>query len=291
MFKDLYKNANDKIPTEDAYLRVMESVKTKSRKTKYSYAKIVALAACFLLTVSMISVYENFAPKEEVPFEVITPENLPTATSAPANKIPETTAVPIAEPIVVTETLPLDIGSEPVLAQEVIETSEPAFEGEPIATEEPQSTFVKNQGIPENIGISVARFTLGDTVTKDTYYEYLGNNVEENLVLPEGFINETPDEHMLCLEECDDFDDRWTFYFTNDENSIFITTTKNTQNVYNLLSNENYEKSDIFGTPALLFEEDMQKIACIEVGGISYTLSSYGVSDEDFQNIIISLLK
>ena len=296
MFKDLYKNANDKIPTEDAYLRVMESVNTKSRKTKYSYAKIVALAACFLLTVSMISVYENFAPKEEVPFEVITPENLPTSTPVVAKITPE----PEVQPKVaaVSETQAPIVEDEPVVTPQPetvvypeTHTLELELENEEIVYVEPDNSFVKNQGIPENIGTSVARFTLGDTVTKDTYYEYLGKNVEESLNLPEGFTNETPDEHMLCLEEGDDFDDRWTFFFTCGDNSIFITTTKNTQNVLNLLTNEIYEKSNVSGKDALLFEEEMQKIACIEADGISYTVSSYGVSDEDFENLIISLLK
>ena len=38
-------------------------------------------------------------------------------------------------------------------------------------------------------------------------------------------------------------------------------------------------------------EEEMQKIACIQIDGIAYTLSSYGISDEDFENLIISILK
>ncbi len=283
MFKDLYKNANDKIPTEDAYLRVMESVNTKSRKTKYSYAKIAALAACFLLTVSMISVYEHFAPKEEVPFEIITPENLPATT-------PTATQKPVNQPRVIsvtdTQAHLSEPSGEPVTVSEI---TEPA--AEPDVIESNEKTFVKNQGIPENIGTAVARFTLGDTVTKDTYYEYLGKNVEGSLVLPEGFLNETPDAHMLCLNENENFDDRWTFYFTKDDSSIFITTTKNTGNVLNLLNNESYEKSDVFGTRAVVFEEEMQKIACIEADGIAYTLSSYGVSDEDFENLIISLVE
>ena len=279
MFSDLYKKANDKIPTEDTYLRVMEKVNAKSKKTKYSYTKIALLAACFLLTVSMISVYDNFMPAEEVPFEVITPENLPTDAPVVAKVTPNPTVKPKA---IASET------PEPIATIEPVSTSEPA-KSEPLDVAIPENSFVKNQGIPENIGTSVARFTLGDTVTKDTYYEYLGRNVEETLQLPEGFINETPDEHILCLEENENFDDRWTFYFTQGENSIFITTTKNTDNILNLLSNESYEKSNVSGISAVLFEEDLEKIACIEAHGISYTLSSYGVSDEDFENLIISL--
>lgn len=327
MFKDLYKNANDKIPTEDAYLRVMESVNTKSRKTKYSYGKIAALAACFVLTVSMISVYENFAPKEEEPFTVITPENLPANTPQVAEESPKPTAQPVVAEATETSTPAVTTQPEPVVAETTPEVQapetaqEPAVQPEQVVsetttsvaesvseingsktasqkpvTEEPvsfesQNSFVKNQGIPENAGLSLARFTLGDTVTRETYYEYLGKNVEASLVLPEGFSNETPDEHILCLDQTEDFDDRWTFYFTKDDSSIFITTTKNTQNVMDILNSESYEKSNVSGIPACLFEEELQKFAFIEVGGIAYTLSSYGVSDEDFENLIISLTK
>lgn len=277
MFKELYKKANDKIPTEDAYLRVMEKVNAKPQKNKYNYAKIAALAACFLLTVSMISVYENFAPKEDVPFEVLTPEPVSTDAPKPAKSVP----TPANTPVVVSEekSEQAELCGYPTVSPEV--------------TEEviPQNSFVKNQGIPENIGTGVARFTLGDTVLKDTYYEYLGKNVEETIALPDGFINETPNEHNLCLEANENFDDRWTFYFTQGENSIFITTTKNTENIFNVLNNENYEKSNVSGLNAVLFEQDLEKIACIEVNGIAYTLSSYGVSDADFENLIISLTK
>lgn len=317
MFKDLYKNANDKIPTEDAYLRVMESVNTKSKKTKYSYAKIVALAACFLLTVSMVSVYENFAPKEETPV-VITPENLPAKVPVVQEVTPTPEVQPKVTKVLETEApAPIEeIQPEPTLNPEVTETSEvtevtepvqtvepaevivtpkvisePVITQEPIIAQEPENAFVKNQGIPENLGLAAARFTLGDTVTKDTYYEYLGLNVEESIVLPDGFTNETPDVHMLCLEQNENFDDRWTFYFTQGDNSIFITTTKNTEKVSGFLNDENYEKSNVSGTKAVLFEQDLEKIACIEADGISYTLSSYGVSDEDFENLIISIVK
>ena len=83
MFKDLYKKANDAIPTEDAYLRVMEKVNAKPTKTKYSYGKIAALAACFILTISLVTVYEKAAPKKEEPFGPITKENIPAPNTDP----------------------------------------------------------------------------------------------------------------------------------------------------------------------------------------------------------------
>lgn len=291
MFKDLYKNANDKIPTDDAYLRVMEKVSAKSQKTKYSYAKVVALAACFLLTVSMISVYENFAPREEVPFEVITPQNLPTDVPVVAKITPTPEVQPRVAAVTETKEPIPEVTNDPAV---VLETTEPVQETENVEIVEPapENSFVKNQGIPENIGTSVARFTLGDTVTKETYYEYLGKNVEESVVLPAGFENETLDEHIICLDNTsEDFDDRWTFYFTQGESSIFLTTTKSTETVLNILNNESFEKSNVSGTSAVVFEEELQKIACLESGGIAYTVSSYGVTDEDFENLIISLTK
>ena len=299
MFKDVYKKAVDQIPTEDAYLRVMEKVNSQPQKTKYSYAKVVALAACFLLTVSMISVYENFAPKEPTPSQlpIPTPVAVVSDSTEPPARTPNVQTrdipqkdVPKTEPTATTvpETVPEAIStSEPTVAP-VIEGSDAPV---PTPSEPEKNGLLKNAGIPENLGIAVARFTLGDTVTKATYYEYLGKNVDENLVLPEGFTNETPDEHILCLTPGEDFNDRWTFYFSGGENSIFITTTKSTENISSILASEEYEKCDISGISATVFEDGLQKVACLLEGDIGYTVSSYGVSDEDFEKLLISLIK
>ncbi len=283
MFKDLYKKANDAIPTEDAYLRVMEKVNAKPQKTKYPYGKIAALAACFILTVSLISVYEKAAPQKEEPFAPITAENMPVPNINPeGNEVAQHTVNPNGQEVAVAKITPSPSAEPEVTPEPVV-----VPESEPVNA----NIYAKNQGIPENIGIGVAKFTLGEPVTEEAYFEYLGRNVTENIVLPEGFINQSSKEHVLTLTEGEEFNDRWTFYFANDNGSIFVTTTKSFENVQNLLGNEEYAKSNISECDVVIFEEELERIACFVSGEIGYTVSSYGVLDEDFEKLLTSLIK
>ncbi len=283
MFKDLYKKANDKIPTEDAYLRVMEKVNAAPQKTKYSYGKIAALAACFILTVSLVSVYENSGPGQEEPFAPVTAENMPAPNINPeGNEVAQPVANPKEQDVAVVKVTPSP-SVEPVItpAPTVVPEVEPVN----------ANVYAKNQGIPENIGIGVAKFTLGEPVTEEAYFEYLGRNVTDGIVLPEGFTNQSSKDHVLTLTEGEEFNDRWTFYFANEEGSIFITTTKSLENVENILGNEEYAKSNITECDVVIFEEELERIACFVSGEIGYTVSSYGVLDEDFEKLLTSLIK
>lgn len=283
MFKDLYKKANDRIPTEDAYLRVMEKVNAKPKTIKYSYGKIAALAACFILTVSLISVYEKATDKTEEPFAPITAENLPTPNANPeGNSVVQNEVTPPEQGIAVVNVTP-DPTAEPVATETPAVTQEP----EP----KPENVYAKNQGIPENIGVGVAKFTLGEPVTEEAYFEYIGKNVTEAIVLPEGFTNQSSKEHVLTLTEGEEFNDRWTFYFASEEGTIFVTTTKAPFNVQSILDNEEYLKSSISECDVVIFEEELEKIACFISGDVGYTVSSYGVSDEDFEKLLTSLIK
>lgn len=271
MFKDLYKKANDKIPTEDAYLRVMEKVNAKPKTIKYSYGKIAALAACFILTISLVSVYEKAAPKREEQFSPVTQENIPAPNTNPTTEPQETEPTPEAPKPATPEEIPEPI----VVPQPVIEVP----------------TYVKNHGIPENIGVGVAKFTLGESVTEEAYFEYLGKNVIEGICLPVGFCNQSSKEHILTLTPGEEFNDRWTFYFASDDATIFMTTTKSTEGVSGFVANEEYQKSRINETDAVVFEDEAQRVACFVSGDIGYTVSSYGVSDEDFEKLLTSLIK
>lgn len=261
MFKDLYKSANDKIPTGDAYLRVMEKVNAKPEKSKYPYMKVAALAACFVLTVAMVSVYENNKHQAELPIE-------------PTN--------------VVTETIP-----EPVAIQEVV-TPEPVKKPQtnPVSKKQESTKIVMNAGMPEEAGIAVARFMQeGSVVTSEMYKEYIGKDVEGAVLLPDGYENLSPEEQILVLEEGENFNDKWTYYFEGEESSVFITTSKNTEDVKSVLENPEYEKSNISGVCAVVFSEEMQKTAFFEAESIGYTVTGMNVSDGDFENILTSLVK
>jgi len=262
LFKDLYKKANDRIPTEDAYLRVMEKVNAKPKTIKYSYGKIAALAACFILTISLVSVYENAVQNRKEPFGQITKENIP---------------VPAVNP----ETEP--------------QTEEPTPEATPEVRVTPESAgekrYVKNQGIPENMGVGVVRFSAGESVTEEEYFEYLGRNVIEGISLPQGFTDQSTKEHILTFTEGEEFNDRWTFYFAGDEATIFVTTTKRTEDVSQYVDNQEYEKSKLKETDAVVFEDEEQKVACFVSEDVGFTVFAYGVSDVDFEKLLTSLIK
>lgn len=391
MFKDLYKNANDKIPTDDAYRRVMERVSQESPKTKYSYKKVAMLAACFVLTISMISVYENYTSKIEKEFEVIpkptrvattTPEQDVTPSAAPivepamevsenkekadlsepkkktpASKskqeatdeinvpvvaetiVPEETWDEVIEPkgIVIKSTdkknSPQTTDQIPTLASTsedndtstpvahedntfvVSETKTPENVNQEPATEvampamenvtEPEqkpasgggssyrrTKIVKNQGMPEESLTSVARFSVhGEAITNEEYSRYLGKDVEAAVNLPENFVKETASEQILSLDDDENFNDQWAYYYTSDESSLFINTTKKTENIENIIENADYSKSNISGYDAVIFEEDVQKTAYMVAEDIGYSVTGIAVSDETFENVLISLVK
>ena len=237
MFKDLYKSANDKIPTEDAYLRVMKKVSKESSKTKYNYTKVAMLAACLVLTVSMISVYDKFSEKTEEPFEIITSHTIPSTEieSAKETTMPAAPDI-IAEPVktdVKAETkttLKPDIKKEETVLE--VKAQENGNKGNlPLFVETVSDTKIaKNQGIPEESMVGTARFYVqGDIYTKEDYAQYLGKNIEEVIYLPENYKNESPNEQILSLEDDENFNDSWTYYFTDDENTVFINTTKKTE--------------------------------------------------------------
>lgn len=355
MFKDLYNSANDKIPTEDAYLRVMKKVESGPRKNKYGYVKVAALAACFLLTVSTISVYEKHSSKKTGSLDIVvsTEYTQPTETSEPIvipksltpeqedNNEPQVESViipvietpaPTVKPSKKTQTVPStkptqiqDKKSTPISVvkpeeltvettnitetpkneiteKEVsteIPTEIPSVQESPVI-DTPQNTIVetstnnivKNQGIPEDIGISLAKYALdGDVVTKEDYSIYIGKNIEENVVLPDSFKNETSDDHILHLEDDENFNDEWTYYFTSDESSVFINTTKKTEKIKAVIENEAYTKSNISECEAVVFEEDVQKTALFVNEEIGYSVTGINVSDEVFEDLVSSLVK
>ena len=109
--------------------------------------------------------------------------------------------------------------------------------------------------------------------------------------MPENYKNESPTEQILSLEDDENFNDSWTYYFTDDENTVFINTTKKTDYVESIVENDAYEKSSISGYDAVIFEEESQKNAYFVAEDIGYSVATNGVSDQDFENILVSLTK
>lgn len=160
MFKDIYKQANDKIDTQSAKSRVIAKLnKPMPVKRSVSVAKIAALAACFVLTIAVAGVYEQ-VQKDELPVPV------PPVVATP--KTAENTA---EDSQVVVES-----GAE----------TPPILEKKPEPTAKPQSS-------PE--ATKKAQALKGDeqrTVRKVHIYPENTPVVAEIDALPENTIEETP---------------------------------------------------------------------------------------------------
>jgi len=231
LFKDLYKKANDTIPTEDAYLRVMEKVNAQPQKTKYGYTKYIAVAACFILMVSVVSVFRSMSPDN----------NSPRGT----------------------------------------QLSQVAEAG-----------FVKNPNIPDGFGTAIVRMMPeGETVTAEDYCQYIGKDIVNSVVLPKEFENYSMPDAVLCFEEGEAFNDKWTYNFSSDSGAVYISTTKKTDEVAAIIFNSDYQKSNVLGTDIVVFDDGFQKIACFTISDVAYTVTGMEISDDVFGNVVISLLK
>lgn len=103
MFKDLYKQANDKIDTESPKSRVMARLAKKSpapARKSYKAAKVAALAACLVITIAAAGIYENVQKKTEVMPGMIPEMSMVETGAQDAQAVdvsakPEETAAPV----------------------------------------------------------------------------------------------------------------------------------------------------------------------------------------------------
>lgn len=303
MFKELYKGANDKIPTDDAKSRVMEKINRPNNvKKNYSYAKVAALAACFIITVGAVGIYENHIAQESIIYEEITPENLvrtvpnPVETQEPKQEVvapqketntvkQEETKAPVTSVKRSRQYVPPKEITEPEISAPIVASIE--IPQEPAAS---GNVITPNENFPEQASPMMVRYIEEEQtpVSVDDYYEYLGKDIESTVSLPDAFSNETPKEQNLTLDG-EEVKDEWTFYFTDSENSVFVTTTKDTQKIQDFLNDPQYEKSTVAGKDVVVFEKGAEKDAYFISQDIGYTVKVHGVSDEDFENVLVSL--
>lgn len=147
-----------------------------------------------------------------------------------------------------------------------------------------------NENMPNQDSPMMVRYIEEENtpVSVDDYYKYLGKDVGSAVNLPDAFVNETPREQNLTLEG-EEVEDEWTFYFTDNENSVFVTTTKDTKKIQDFLNDPQYEKSTVAGNEVIVFEKGAERDAYFISDDIGYTVKVHGVSDEDFENVIVSL--
>ena len=264
-------------------------------------------------------VYENYIEKETPIYEEITPKNLVRTAPAPVEpaKEKQEAAVPMKEETAVkseeTAVKPEETKApaqsvrrsrQYVLPSENIvpeisapqmsesEISAPALASMEIPQEPAASDNVitPNENFPQQASPMMVRYIEEDytPVSVDEYYKYLGKDIESTVSLPDAFSNETPKEQNLTLEG-EEVKDEWTFYFTDSENSVFVTTTKDTQKIQDFLNDPQYEKSTVAGKDVVVFEKGAEKDAYFISQDIGYTVKVHGVSGEDFENVLVSL--
>lgn len=287
MFKDIYKRANDSIPTGTAYTRVMNRLEQPKphREWGKSFARAAALAACLIFTFSVVSIYETRvkAPKDIV---IGSSENEP-------EKMAEST--PKAEPKPAST-------QKPVVAKaQVQNTAKPQISASPAGPEQVETETVGNEIkindlsiLAQDTAAAYAREVIGavKVVEIGEYCEYLGKDIEVEAVLPERFVNATEQTAFLTVDEEDNYmNDEWCFLFADGEDFCEIVTTRKTEAVQKHLDNESYEKSIVGGKDAVVFAEDDFIRAYAVSDGIGYTVTTVGATEQDAEVLLESILK
>ncbi len=289
MFKDIYKRANDSIPTGTAYTRVMNRLEEPKPHQAWgkSFARAAALAACLIFTFSVVSIYET---RVKAPMDVVISDS-----STEPEKMAEST--PNAEPEPAVTHKPI------VATTEIRNTAKPQANtpaAKPaevdIAAAETKSEIKINDlsVLEQDTAAAYAREVIGavKVVEVGEYREYLGKDIEAVAVVPERFVNATEQTAFLTVDEEDNYmNDEWCFLFVDGEDFCEIVTTKKTETVQKHLDNERYEKSIVCEKEAVVFaQEDFIRAYALS-GGIGYTVTTVGVTAQDAEVLLESILK
>lgn len=322
MYKDLYKRANDSIETSDAKMRVMARLQKAEKRSVpvKRVSQLAALAACLLVTVAALNIYNDFEKEQSkepafpyIQDAAVVPTALPTATP----EVVEAEATP--QPAVKTAEKPKQLKTaqktaEPknVAKTEVIEPPKETAEIEQTAAQEPiacefedinntavieapkEAEIVINEGIPEASAPMPAAFSRNigkiEEVTLSEYYEYIGKDVAAAAKLPDGFALNTQDAALLEVGDDGAYkSDEWCFIFENEEKSVEIITTKKTDSVSELIEDEAYQKSVVCEKPAVVFKEDDFYKAYMVSEEVGYTVGSTGLSEDEISELLVSL--
>ncbi len=346
MYKDLYKRANDSIPTDDAKKRVMLRLAKAEKRNGIPAVRIgqfAALAACLVFTVAALNIYNDFEKEqnkdkglvyihqqelektgteqtnpvgtsgigeEKIETQTTVSENAPRAVTQSATK--EATPKPSKEACKTRTGADINIAQEEAaqMTEPQAEASTaPAFkepiacdvqdidkEASPIVANTPAKAAIVVNEITEfqeavpaafNVDRSIGRI---EEVTISEYYEYIGKDVAASAKLPDGFSSTTQD--MALFEVGDDGKykgDEWCFVFENEEKSVEIVTTKNTDAVKACIDNEAYKKSTVCEDEAVVFgENDFYKAYMISKD-VGYTVESIGLLETELSELLISL--
>ncbi len=127
-------------------------------------------------------------------------------------------------------------------------------------------------------------------VTKDEYYKYLGRNIEQEVIIPDGFASTTQDMLVMELDGENNFaDDRWSFIFQNNEKAVEIITTKDTESVQMYIDREDYLKSTVCGIDVVVLNDAAYYKAYIVSQDIGYMITGYGIEMSDLEKLLVSV--
>lgn len=318
MFKDIYKQANDKIDTDAPKSRVMAKLSKNPApvvRKRYSAAKVAALAACFVLTIAAAGIYENM--QKEMPHTLIEKTAEITADTEKEANTPEafqndTVAQKTAEAPKVARTAK----PSPKTVPQSSSKSEHAAMGENSEGANKQETTVAvrqapveaasetdvgvgasyfDEGAEEetqseavNSDVAIARFSLDSAEEKivldEDCCQALGKNIPENVVLPDGVTNKTNPEQIMSAEE-----DKCTFLFAGNNKTIRIEATKTTDAVQAVIDNPVYEKRYIGESPAVVLKENGTLKAYLVSEGVGYIVTAENCTESETEELLKSL--
>ncbi len=305
MYKDLYKKANDSIPTDDVKRRVMSRLE-KPVITKVSPRKrvteIALLAACMVFTFAAVGVYNNFEKEQDdkilrinTPQMTHVSEEEPDISEAGAMAVLTEPAKETAKPSVSPQKQKTAPTKKPAEPSEKVQ--EPAAESVAPATPEAKTGLIVNEikeaadGEPAPASLMIDR-SIGriEEVSLSEYYDYIGKNIESTAKLPEGFTLITDGSAMLEVTDSGEYkNDSWCFTYENETKSVEIITSKKTETISEQIADENYEKSIVSGCEAVVMKENDIYRAYMIPKDVGYTVTSFGLDETELEDLLISL--
>lgn len=320
MFKDIYKQANDKIDTDAPKSRVMAKLSKNPApvvRKRYSAAKVAALAACFVLTIAAAGIYENM--QKEMPHTLIEKTAEITADTEKEANTPEafqndTVAKKTAEAPKVARTAEPSPKTVPQSSSKSESAAMGKINEETMQNKQDDAAAVRqapveaagetdagagasyfDEGAEEetqseavNSDVAIARFSLDSAQEKialdEDYRQALGKNIPEIVVLPDGVTNKTNPEQIMSAEE-----DKCTFLFAGNNKTIRIEATKTTDAVQAVIDNPVYEKRYIGESPAVVLKENGTLKAYLVSEGVGYIVTAENCTESETEELLKSL--
>lgn len=123
------------------------------------------------------------------------------------------------------------------------------------------------------------------------YAEYLGYDLMKKIVLPEDFTYSGDEKNVFTANEDGSlsYDGKIYAYTGNDLRSVTAVTTKDTANVSGYIDGTEYETSDICGVKTVIIQEEKGYECYMINNGISISVFTYGISEDELREILVSL--